>query len=147
MTIKAIAQFFVSPGFAAAYGTLQEQTTDPLRLAEIRLEFVAQCVALTRSAIAYQRRHRLELPGYVYFSETPHGCIKIGYSDNPVRRLWEHHGRGLDLRPLLVVPASPDLERELHRRFVPADGPAWEIFQNRVSLWAFIRWLREGLAE
>ncbi len=53
--------------------------------------------------------------GYIYFLETSDGkYIKIGFSNNPVRRLWEQK---LAARLIGFVPGTREVEQWLHKRF------------------------------
>lgn len=120
--------------------------TSPFDVVDADLDRVEMVVAKTRTAVDYQRRHGLALPGFVYFAMLDEGSVKIGYSIRPVSRFLDHSRSGLLLKPLLVIPAAPSLERELHRHFRHYGGSYWEVFQNTIALMSFIRWLREGLS-
>jgi hypothetical protein len=113
---------------------------------DLELDYFELALALTRNAIAFQRRHQLVLDGFVYFGMLDDGSIKIGYSTRPLLRLAEHARGDLRLKPILVIPGTPNLERRLHGMCRHYGGPKWEVFRNTIALMLFIRWLREGLA-
>jgi hypothetical protein len=58
--------------------------------------------------------------GFVYLLELDGGCVKVGYSEHPMRRIRElragfRYGERLRLRACFV--GEPEDERTLHRRF------------------------------
>ncbi len=57
--------------------------------------------------------------GFVYYiQEELDGNIKIGWSDDPIKRLTQHQtSNSRELRMLVYVKGSPDYEREIHRKF------------------------------
>jgi len=57
--------------------------------------------------------------GFVYYiQEEMDGNIKIGWSDDPIKRLTQHQtSNSRELRMLVYVKGSPDYEKEIHRKF------------------------------
>ena len=57
--------------------------------------------------------------GFVYYiQEEMDGNIKIGWSEDPIKRLQQHQtSNSRELRMLVYVKGSPDYEREIHRKF------------------------------
>ena len=57
--------------------------------------------------------------GYVYYiQEELDGNIKIGWSNDPIKRLQEHQtSNSRELRMLVYVKGSQEYEREIHRKF------------------------------
>ena len=57
--------------------------------------------------------------GFVYYiQEEMDGNIKIGWSDDPVKRLSQHQtSNSRELRMLVYVRGSQEYEREIHRKF------------------------------
>ena len=46
------------------------------------------------------------------------GNIKIGWSEDPIKRLQQHQtSNSRELRMLVYVKGSPDYEKEIHRKF------------------------------
>ena len=57
--------------------------------------------------------------GFVYYiQEELDGNIKIGWSDDPIKRLSQHQtSNSRELRMLVYVKGSQEYEREIHRKF------------------------------
>ena len=57
--------------------------------------------------------------GFVYYiQEEMDGNIKIGWSEDPIKRLQQHQtSNSSELRMLVYVKGSPDYEKEIHRKF------------------------------
>ncbi len=57
--------------------------------------------------------------GFVYYiQEEMDGNIKIGWSEDPIKRLQQHQtSNSRELRMLVYVKGSPDYEKEIHRKF------------------------------
>ena len=57
--------------------------------------------------------------GFVYYiQEEMDGNIKIGWSDDPIKRLTQHQtSNSRELRMLVYVKGSQEYEREIHRKF------------------------------
>ena len=57
--------------------------------------------------------------GFVYYiQEEMDGNIKIGWSEDPIKRLQQHQtSNSRELRMLVYVKGSPDYEREIHSKF------------------------------
>ena len=57
--------------------------------------------------------------GFVYYiQEELDGNIKIGWSDDPIKRLTQHQtSNSRELRMLVYVKGSQEYEREIHRKF------------------------------
>ena len=57
--------------------------------------------------------------GFVYYiQEDMDGNIKIGWSEDPIKRLSQHQtSNSRELRMLVYVKGSPDYEKEIHRKF------------------------------
>ncbi|MDG2063869.1 MAG: GIY-YIG nuclease family protein [SAR324 cluster bacterium] len=57
--------------------------------------------------------------GFVYYiQEEMEGNIKIGWSEDPIKRLQQHQtSNSRELRMLVYVKGSPDYEKEIHRKF------------------------------
>ena len=56
--------------------------------------------------------------GFVYYiQEEMDGNIKIGWSDDPIKRLTQHQtSNSRELRMLVYVKGSQEYEREIHRK-------------------------------
>ena len=83
----------------------------------------------------------------VYFIESgPGGCIKIGWSNDPVRRLiGMRTGNPEALSLLAVMPGDSKTESELHRRF-DKHRVTREWFAPHVDIWKLIEkhWCYDG---
>lgn len=57
--------------------------------------------------------------GYIYFfKDIEKDWVKIGYSNNPRKRIWQVScGSKCSLELLGVMPGSHEIEREIHARF------------------------------
>jgi len=57
--------------------------------------------------------------GFVYYiQEEMDGNIKIGWSEDPIKRLQQHQtSNSRELRMLVYVKENPDYEKEIHRKF------------------------------
>jgi len=57
--------------------------------------------------------------GFVYYiQEEMDGNIKIGWSEDPIKRLQQHQtSNSRELRMLVYVKGSPDYEKEIQRKF------------------------------
>ena len=57
--------------------------------------------------------------GFVYYiQEEMDGNIKLGWSEDPIKRLQQHQtSNSRELRMLVYVKGSPDYEKEIHRKF------------------------------
>lgn len=132
---------------------LEDETVTVFRLAEANERTAKCCVTAAR----WLTRHRAywgdrSVCGFVYFAQVINrsgetsGKIKIGYSDDPMRRLYEHRRDRGPMVTLLVIPGSPELERRIHECFrLDGDGNRVEWFEDTPSLRASMRWLKKGL--
>jgi hypothetical protein len=54
----------------------------------------------------------------VYFADIGNGCVKIGHSENVLRRMQEHRNDySVVPRPIGFIPGGPDLESKIHKKF------------------------------
>jgi hypothetical protein len=110
---------------------------------------ILAAVQATAAAMEWSKRHpehwlSREITGYVYFGEQA-GHLKIGFSNHPVRRLFEHRRDTGIVAIDLVIPGSIALEGELHRMFSKYRVRA-ELFRKPHLVNRFFAWLKEGLA-
>lgn len=93
-----------------------------------------------RKTIAFQRR------GFVYFVERQDGAIKIGWSSDVMRRIFElRRGSGAACQLLACYPGDKPDELRLHSTFADClIGDEW--FRAEEHLTAFIDALKERAA-
>lgn len=88
--------------------------------------------------------YRPQKKGYVYFVQDAHGRVKIGWSNDPMRRLTSLQIAHSDRLKLLgVVRAKRTLERKLHERFA-AHRISGEWFEPDAELLTTISELTEA---
>lgn len=126
---------------------------EPVRLVELSCAMVTSAKSCER-ACGWLLRHRWpwvlgDICGFVYFAQRVTsgkrtGLVKIGYSNDPIRRMHDHRAEHGHLALVLVIPGSPELERELHGMFYEErDGGEW--FRPSRQLSRFMAWLEKGL--
>lgn len=79
------------------------------------------------------------MTGYVYVIENESGLFKVGYTNDPARRLTMLRTSSAEkLRLLGVVPATMEQEKELHRLLSPWRA-AREWFRPNIALLSLIQ--------